>query len=43
MRAQMKDRAAERSKDKAGFKMPSEAQVMACGGGTEQMDEQMDA
>ena len=30
----MKERAAER----AGFKMPSEAQVMACGGGTEQMD-----
>ncbi len=34
VRAQMKDRAAERS----GFKMPEGAQVMACGGGTEQMD-----
>jgi anaerobic magnesium-protoporphyrin IX monomethyl ester cyclase len=36
VRAQMKDRAAERSAD---FKMPNGAQVMACGGGQQQMQE----
>lgn len=34
VKAQMKDRAAERT---ANFKMPNGAQVMACGGGREQM------
>jgi anaerobic magnesium-protoporphyrin IX monomethyl ester cyclase len=36
VKAQMKERAAERS---AGFKMPNGAEVMACGGGREQMEE----
>jgi anaerobic magnesium-protoporphyrin IX monomethyl ester cyclase len=36
VRAQMKDRAAERSAD---FKLPNGAQVMACGGGQQQMQE----
>jgi len=36
VKAQMQERAVERS---AEFKMPNGAQVMACGGGTEQMQE----
>ena len=36
VRAQMKDRAAVRTE---GFKMPNGAEVKACGGGTEQMQE----
>ena len=36
VKAQMKDRAVDRS---AEFKMPNGAKVMACGGGTEQMQE----
>ena len=36
VKAQMKDRAVERAE---GFKMPNGAKVMACGGGTEQMQE----
>jgi anaerobic magnesium-protoporphyrin IX monomethyl ester cyclase len=36
VKAQMKERAAERS---AGFRMPNGAEVMACGGGREQMEE----
>jgi anaerobic magnesium-protoporphyrin IX monomethyl ester cyclase len=36
VKAQMKDRAAERAQ---GFRMPNGAEVMACGGGREQMEE----
>ncbi|WP_136644449.1 magnesium-protoporphyrin IX monomethyl ester anaerobic oxidative cyclase [Tabrizicola sp. YIM 78059] len=39
VRAQMKERAAERAD---GFQMPDGAQVMACGGGREQMQEPAD-
>jgi anaerobic magnesium-protoporphyrin IX monomethyl ester cyclase len=36
VKAQMKDRAADRAQ---GFRMPNGAEVMACGGGREQMEE----
>jgi anaerobic magnesium-protoporphyrin IX monomethyl ester cyclase len=36
VKAQMKERAAKRSE---GFKMPNGAEVMACGGGREQVQE----
>jgi anaerobic magnesium-protoporphyrin IX monomethyl ester cyclase len=36
VKAQMKERAVERS---GAFRMPNGAEVMACGGGREQMEE----
>jgi anaerobic magnesium-protoporphyrin IX monomethyl ester cyclase len=36
VKAQMQDRAAERSE---GFRLPKGAEVMACGGGQQQMQE----
>jgi anaerobic magnesium-protoporphyrin IX monomethyl ester cyclase len=36
VKAQMKDRAAERTQ---AFRMPNGAEVMACGGGRQQMEE----